>query len=217
MKDEFKLELFKIHASEEELRDVAGVAKRYGWVAEPDDAGGEWSLTESGARLPQPTSLATAQVVGRIAHVANPVREQAATFLPLIALVAGGVAAVAADVTTLTVVRVIAIVVLAYVFAVQLAGEAAIIEAVKLWPRLSQSHEQVTHKAVLRFYDWPRFFINVGFLVATAASFGLGIFNQPVACGIAVGIAAILGLRVLVWSLLCEREVQRHRRDASSA
>lgn len=68
---------------------------------------GEWSLTEKGAALPRPTSLATPQIATRLARAASPVREQATNLLPYVALVAGGVTTLASDVTTPTAVRVV--------------------------------------------------------------------------------------------------------------
>jgi hypothetical protein len=209
MEHEFQLRLFKIPASTEELREVSDVARRFGWVQRPDRPDeAEWSLTEAGAALSRPTSLATALVATRLFRTVSPVREQATSLLPYLALVAGGVAASATEVTTLTVVRIIVIAVLAWTFAIQLAGEAQIIRAIKAWPRLADPAERAAHRAVLRFYGWRRFGLNVGLLACAVAAFGFGIFEQTTAFWIAALGVFLLGVPVLVLSLLATREVR---------
>jgi hypothetical protein len=210
MERDFHLELFKVRASGRELREVADVARRFGWVQSPEDADhGEWSLTERGAALPRPTSLATLLVATRLLRAVNPVREQATSLLPYLALVAGGAAAFATDVTTLTAVRIIAIGVLAWAFATQLAGEAQIIRAIRAWPRLAAGSGRESNRAVLRFYGWWRFGLNVALLACVVLAFGLGVFNQTDAFRIAGGAALALGAPVLALSLLATREVRR--------
>jgi hypothetical protein len=175
----FHLRLFKIDASRAELLEAAGDARRFGWVqAPPNLETGEWSVTDTGAALPRPTSLATPQIATRLARAASPVREQATTLLPYVALVAGGVTALASDVTTATVVRVIAVAVLIWTFTVQLAGERQIITAVQSWPKLEGAAQPVARQAVLRFYSHERFGLNVLFLAAVVVSFGLGVFGR---------------------------------------
>jgi hypothetical protein len=214
MEHDFHLTLFKIPASSEELRQVSDVARRFGWVQRPDRPDdGEWSLTDAGSALNRPTSLATVLIVTRLFRAVNPVREQATSLLPYLALVAGGAAAFATDVTTLTVVRIIVISVLAWAFAVQLAGEAQIIRAIKAWPRLGDSDERVANRAVLRFYGWRRFGLNVGLLACTVAAFGFGIFEETTAFWIAAVGVFLLGVPVLVLSLLATREVRSRARQ----
>jgi hypothetical protein len=219
MEDQWGLKLFKIEASNEELRQVAEAARRFGWVSAPEEPGdGEWSLTESGLALPRPTSLATLQIASRILRAVNPVREQATNFLPYLALVAGGIGVLGANVTALTAGRGIAIAVLVWTFAIQLAGEAQIIRAIKSWPKLDKEREQRgRHQAVLRFYGWFRFGLNVAFLIGVVAAFGFGLFNQRGLFLIAGAAALALGASVLVLSLRATLEVAGPVRRGSAA
>jgi len=215
MEHEFRLKLFKVDASNPELLQAAHDARRFGWVAAPDCPDeGEWSLTQSGAVLPRPTSLATAQIGTRILHAINPVREGAANLLPYLALAAGGVAAFKASVSTLTAVRVIAIGILVWTFAIQLVGEARIVQLVSSWPKLRQDSDQrARHRAVLRFYSWGRFAFNVAFLTAIVGAFGLGIFNERDLFVKAFAGACVLGLPLAVLSLQATREVSSRRAE----
>jgi hypothetical protein len=216
MECEFGLVLFKIPASGEELRQVADVARRLGWVQAPEGGvDGEWSLTDSGRSLARPTSLATVQVAARIARTANPIREQAGSWLPILALVAGGLAA--SDVTTLTAVRILAIALLAWTFAIQAIGEARIVACVKHWPKLDDDAEKQAHKAVLRFYGWSRLALNLAALAAAVTAFGLGIFNQQSQFWIALVVTGGLGAPALLLSAMAAREVHRHRPPPASS
>jgi hypothetical protein len=198
----FHLRLFKIDASQAELLEAAGDARRFGWVRAPENPDtGEWSVTETGAALPRPTSLATPQIATRLARAASPVREQATTLLPYVALVAGGVTALASDLTTATVVRVIAVAVLIWTFTIQLAGEWQIITAVQSWPKLEAPAQPVARQAVLRFYSRDRFALNVLFLTAVVISFGLGVFGRAYLFLIVLAVALVVGLLVLRRSL----------------
>lgn len=198
----FHLRLFKIDASRAELLEAAGDARRFGWVRAPEDPEtGEWSVTDAGAALPRPTSLATPQIATRLARAASPVREQATNLLPYVALAAGGVTALASDVTTATVVRVIAVAVLVWTFTVQLAGEWQIIRAVQSWPKLDGPGQPVARQAVLRFYSRERFVLNALFLSAVVVSFGLGVFGQQSLFLSALAVAVVTGLLVLRLSL----------------
>ena len=201
------LRLFKIRATGEELEQAAHLARRRGWLEPPGEAGGEWTLTDRGASLPRPTTLATPQIAARLSSVAKPVRDQATDWLPIIALVAGSVAAAATEVTTLTAVRVIAIAVLVWSLAIQYAGELKIVRAVQAWSRLDPERDD-EHAAVLDFYGFRRMKINAGFLAAAVTAFGLGIFGQWTPFAAAVALMVLLGPTVLRRSLRAQRAIR---------
>lgn len=200
------LRLFKIRATVEELEHAANLARRHGWLEPPAKPAGEWTLTERGASLPRPTTLATPQIAARLSSVAKPVRDQATDWLPIIALVAGGVAAAATDVKTVTAVRVIAIAVLVWSLGIQFAGELKIVRALQAWDRLDRTREE--HAAVLDFYGFRRMWLNAGFLAAAVAAFGLGIFGQWPLFYAAVVLLLVLGAPVLRRSLRAQRAIR---------
>lgn len=200
------LRLFKIRATAEELEHAANLARRHGWVQPPATPGGEWTLTDRGTALPRPTTLATPQIAARLSSVAKPVRDQATDWLPIIALVAGGVAAAATDVKTVTAVRVIAIAVLVWSLGIQFAGEWKIVRAVQAWERLDRTREE--HAAVLDFYGTWRMVLNAGFLIATVTAFGLGIFGQWTPFAAAVALMLLLGPPILRRSLRAQRAIR---------
>jgi hypothetical protein len=129
----------------------------------------------------------------------EPVRENATALLPIAALAVGGVAAGSKHFAARAAVGVIVTGVLAYVFLVQLYGEAMIVRAIRWWPRIRE--DRSAHKALLRFFSWIRFSINAGFLAAAATAFALGYFGKVCAFRIAVGVALALGAIVVTFAI----------------
>jgi len=160
------------------------VARRNDWVElrEPKTEGvkqrQEWAVTESGRLVRPPESLHLPQVVLRVLRVADPVRKGAADWLPLAALLLGGVAAAGekADTineTTANVARIIAICVLVYAVARGGVGERDLVKAARAFPRLQQDGY---YEPLRRFHSWPRLAWVAVFDIAVLSAFGMAFF-----------------------------------------
>jgi hypothetical protein len=193
------LALFKVPPDQEEALQAARVASRLGWVEPPADAdGGQWTVSELGRTVARPPSLAFDQVFTRLARLAGPIREQATDWLPLLAVVAGALttAAYISDATTLDAVRILSLAVLAYSLAVQIYGEAAIVQAVRTWAKSlgDETIEQRGIKPQLRFYSWLRLCVAVLFDAAILTTFGLLLFEAWDPALVAGGAVVVLAL-----------------------
>ena len=164
--------LFKVPPEPDELKEVADVARRLGWLEEPEEPDGEWKLTDAGRGVQRPPSL-------RILSVANPVRTQAKDWLPLLAIVAGGLATAADDAATADVVRAASVTVLGGAIAWQFYGELHIVKAVGAWKRIQADRQR--YAPAIDLYRPKRLMVTVvegralqaaGGRVAPAASSG---------------------------------------------
>ena len=192
----YPLLLFKIPACPDEIALVADVARRLGWIEEPETPGGEWRLTDAGRAVQRPPSLAITQVVTRIVSVADPVRTRATDWLPLLALVAGAFTAGVVEASTADAVRWLAAAVLLGSMVWQGYGEVQIVRVVRNWKRVQ---EDPRYRVITQLYDWPRLALIVVFDAALVAAFTAAVFGRSWAFLVALGIAAAMGLVHLVW------------------
>lgn len=163
---------------------IGAWAERYGWASKEDDV---WSVTDAGASVPPPPSLAFEQVLTRILRIANPVRTNATDWLPLLALIVGAIAGTAAvgDFDTLDAVRALALAVLVSSLAIQLHGEYWITIAFKRWrptyptatltvQRKGQPPKRMTVEN--NYYQCRRLWVAALFDLALIVSIGLLIY-----------------------------------------
>lgn len=205
--------LFKVPPTRDELEQIADVARRLGWLEAPELSGGEWKLTDAGREVRRPPSLAAYQVVTRILSVANPVRTQAKDWLPVLAIVAGGLAATATDAATANAVRALSVIVLGAAVAWQFYGETHIVRAVASWKRIQDDQRYAPATAL---YRPPRLTATVVFDLALIALFAFAIFTLPATWIVTAGVvAAATGcLHLLRWTLPAARMVEGFKCDA---
>jgi hypothetical protein len=204
--------LFKVKPKPDELERIADVARRLGWLEPPEQPGGEWRLTDAGRAVRRPPSLAAYQVVTRILSVANPVRTQAKDWVPLLAIVAGGLATTATDASAANVVRALAVIVLGGAVAWQFYGELHIVRAVGAWKRIQGDQRYAPATAL---YRPLRLTVTVLFDLALIALFAFAIFALDAGWIVTAGVvAAVLGgLHLVCWTLPAARMVERFKQD----
>jgi hypothetical protein len=207
--------LFKVPPTHDELEQIADVARRLGWLEPPERPGGEWKLTDAGRAVRRPASLAASQVVTRILSVANPVRTQAKDWVPLLAIVAGGLATTATDAATADVVRALSVIVLGGAVAWQFYGEVQIVRAVGAWKRI-QDDERYAHATAL--YRPVRLGVTVLFDLALIALFAFTIFTLEFRWIATAGVVAAVtgGVHLARWTWPAARLVRRLKQEASA-
>jgi len=205
--------LFKVPPMRDELEQIADVARRLGWLEAPEQPGGEWKLTDAGRAVRRPPSLAAYQVVTRILSVANPVRTHAQDWLPLLAIVAGGLATTATDATTANVVRALSVIVLGGAVAWQFYGEAQIVRAVGAWKRIQDDQRYAPATAL---YRPARLTVTLLFDLALIALFAFAIFTLEAEWIVTAGVVAAAAgcLHLLRWTLPAARMVDSFKQQA---
>ena len=199
--------LFKVRPEDDELELIADVARRLGWLEPPEQPDGEWRLTDAGRAVRRPPSLAASQVVTRILSVANPVRTQAKDWVPLLAIIAGGLATTATNAATANVVRALSVIVLGGAVAWQFYGEVQIVRAVGAWKRIQDDHR---YAPATSLYRPTRLTVTVLFDLALIAFFAFAIFALEAGFLVTAGVvAAVAGaVHLVCWTLPAARMVK---------
>jgi hypothetical protein len=207
--------LFKVPPTRDELEHVADVARRLGWLEPPKRTDGEWKMTDAGRAVRRPPSLAAYQVVTRILIVANPVRTHGKDWLPLLAIVAGGLATTAKDTATANVVRALSVTVLAGAVAWQFHGEAQIVRAVSAWKRIQDDERYAPATAL---YRPARLTVTVLFDLALISLFAFAIFALEAPWIVFAGVVATAAgcVHLLRWTLPAVRMVDRFKQDVAT-
>jgi hypothetical protein len=204
--------LFKVPPTRDELEQIADVARRLGWLEPPEQPGGEWKLTDAGRAVRRPPSLAAYQVVTRILTVADPVRTQAKDWLPLLAIVAGGLATTATDATTADVVRAVSVLVLGGAVAWQFYGEMHIVRAIRAWRRIKDDRR---YKPATALYRPERLTVTVLLDLALIALFAFAIFSLDAGWIVGAGVVAAVtgGVHLRCWTWPAKRMVDGLKRE----
>jgi hypothetical protein len=179
---EARVSLLRIPAEKRELAQVAEATRRMGWVELRDRPGKaserEWAVTELGSAVRRPASLQVLQVFSRVLHFAGPVRAGVTDWLPVLAIVAGAVAAqqvesLGSSEPTLVAIRVVSIAVLGAALVWGAIGEVHLLKAMAAFKRVQS---EPGYGAARRFHWWPRLLSVIGFDALLLVVFGMALF-----------------------------------------
>lgn len=193
----------RVPADDDELERVLDVAHRLGWV-EPDAGGGaqRWAITQAGAKVPPPQTLHVAQVAARILQTADPVRQRAKDWLPIVAIVVGALAARQAETEdgggdSLTAIRLLSIAVLVAALVRGGAGEWRLLKAMRAWRRIQNAPH---YGAIVRFYSHRRLVFVTAFDALVVCALALALFLEWWLAGAAALLAlAVAACLEFVW------------------
>ena len=196
--------LLRIPAEKDELRQVSEVARRMGWVELRDRPTRakqkEWAVSDLGLAIKRPASLSVAQVISRLLRFAEPVRTGVTAWLPIGAIVAGGIAAPqdSGNEAALAT-RIASIAVLAVTLVIGAVGEVYLVKAMQAFKRVQRIP---FYAPARRFHSWPRLASVAAIDVLILVAFSLALFLVwPGVLVPLIPLPAIIAVNLLVWRI----------------
>lgn len=197
--------LLRIPAEEEELDQVSEAARRMGWAElrdRPTETNQkEWAVSDLGLAVKRPPSLGLGQVVSRVIRFADPVRAGATAWLPIVAIVAGGIAAQQAQAVgseaTLDAIRIASISVLSVALGWGAVGEVYLVKAMRAFKRVGRTPFYVD---ACRFHSLARLVSVAVIDVLLLVVFGMVLFwVWPWLLLPVPPLAAVVAVNLLIW------------------